>query len=606
MYADDKEPRRHPDENTKYPDEEVLPGNWAKSRSARMGRIRFGRVFHYTINSLNVPGVPPALHGQPPFVMTPFAYKPEHKDSNGSLGCFEWTQLPQYVEDVRYAVPHRTFVTRKPANLVIAATRLPKVEEVNPGEDEDAYTIDRDYLKWLRAQYETIRVVYHDFTNTFERMGLAAASTFDFHWAFGDEWTRLMNRSEKIFSRQELRIWAHEVKRRMVDGLAFTEFCLRQLIHYTLYLGAHNQPKWPTESRFTGVMVLETNEYAYKYGCELARLGAPVWTIRICDPEPPLQIMPPGASNSHPLYKGLRNDAYRRYQPRERAEEEFRFAFEHWGKELIRRNQGTEEEIWWVRERTSKKDLPSGRYYVNPQGMPTPSRTGIRNLFAAHVLSSIKPPVGPGSFDNEAARGVRPPEQVLQRAAFLSQMFGTSILPVKRNPRLGTVPAIFQDSRARLQQWAQELFPPLLLPENEGPTMPPRSLTLSIPNLLDHYNNTIDLPPGLALTLVDRISQPEQEPRSTRIRSPEPEDRRLRRRIDSPEYQEEREDRRDIPETWQGSYDSQPQGIPEELASESTNPHNLNLPLIEGHLYLVLEDYLITSSTGASAALLYD
>ena len=606
MYTVNEEPSRRPDENTKYPDEEVLPGDWAKSRSARMGRIRFGRVFYYTINSLNTPGAPPALHRRPPFVMTPYAYKPEHKDSNGSLGCFEWTQLPQYVEDVRYAVPHRAFVTRKPANLVITATRLPKVEEVNPGADEDALLIERDYLRRIRAQYETVRAAYHDFTNTFERMRLPVASTFDFNWAFGDEWTRLMNRSEGVFTRQELRVWTHEVRRRMVDGLAFTEFCLRQLVHHTLYLGAHDQPKWPTESRFTGVMVFEANEHAYKYGCELARLGAPIWTIRLRDQEPPLQIMPPGASHSHPLYRGLRSDAYRRYQPRERAEKEFRFAFEHWGKELIRRNQGTEEEIWWMRERTSRKDLPSGKYYVNPQGMPTPSRTGIKSLFAAHVLSSIKLPIGPRIFDSESVKGIHPPEQVLQRAAFLSQTFGTSILPLKRNPRLGTVPALFQDSRARLQQWAQELFPSLLLPENEEPTMPPRSLTLSISNLLEHYNNTVDLPPTLTLTLVDRISQPEQEPRSTRIRSPEPEDRRLRRRIEGPEYREEQEDRRDLPETWMGSYDAQPQNIPAELATGISDQRNLNLPSVGGHLYLIMEDYPITSSTGANVALLYD
>jgi hypothetical protein len=199
-----------------------------------------------------------------------------------------------------------------------------------------------------------------------------------------------------------------------------------------------------------------------------------------------------------------------------------------------------------------------------------------------------------------------PPEQVLQRAAFLSQTFGTSILPLKRNPRLGTVPALFQDSRTRLQQRALELFPSLLLPENEEPSMPPRSLTLSIADLLEHYNNTVELPPGLALTLVDRISQPEQEQRSTRIRSPEPEDRRLRRRIEGPEYQEEQEDRRDLPETWMGSYDAQPQNIPAELATETTDQRNLNLPSIEGHYYIIMEDYPIASSTGASAALLYD
>ena len=254
MYADKEELRRRPDENTKYPDEEVLPGDWAKSRSARLGRIRFGRVLHYTINSLNAPGTPPALHGQPPFVRTPYAYKPEHKDSNGSLGCFEWTQLPQYVEDVRYAVPHRAFVTRKPANLVITATRLPKVEEANPGSEEDALLIEGDYLKRIRAQYETIRAAYHDFTNTFERMRLPVASTFDFNWAFGDEWTRLMNRSEKAFTRQELRTWTHEVKRRMVDGLAFTEFCLRQLVHHTLYLGA--QGGWSPILLFFSVRLL--------------------------------------------------------------------------------------------------------------------------------------------------------------------------------------------------------------------------------------------------------------------------------------------------------------------------------------------------------------
>jgi len=55
-----------------------------------------------------------------------------------------------------------------------------------------------------------------------------------------------------------------------------------------------------------------------------------------------------------------------------------------------------------------------------------------------------------------------------------------------------------------------------------------------------------------------------------------------------------------------GSYDAQPQNIPAELATGISDQRNLNLPSVRGHLYLIMEDYPITSSTGANVALLYD
>ena len=78
-----------PDEKMQYPEEDVHPLDWAKSKSTCLGLIRFGRIYHYRIHTLNAPGNPPAVNGQPPFVVTPYMISPEHRDSNRSLGAYE-------------------------------------------------------------------------------------------------------------------------------------------------------------------------------------------------------------------------------------------------------------------------------------------------------------------------------------------------------------------------------------------------------------------------------------------------------------------------------------------------------------------------------------
>ena len=115
-------PLRCPDEKKQYPEEDIHPLDWAKSKSACLGLIQFGQVHHYCIHTLNAPGNLPAVNGQPPFMATPFTTSPEHRDMNGSLGAFEWTQLPQFMADTQYSIPCRAFITRTPANLTITAT----------------------------------------------------------------------------------------------------------------------------------------------------------------------------------------------------------------------------------------------------------------------------------------------------------------------------------------------------------------------------------------------------------------------------------------------------------------------------------------------------
>ena len=305
MNPGDTGPSGCPDETTLYLEEEVSPGHWAKSKSAQLGRIRFGQVYHYKINSLTLPGSPPPVRGQPPFVATPYAYKVEHKDTSGSLGPYEWTQLPQHVLDTCYAVPHWAFITRKPANLLITSTCLPKTMEVEPYDGKDSVRIDTQYLHRIRMQSEAIRVAYHYCDLTFEKMQLKSASTFNFEWALGTDWQQLMEKAEKPLYDKELRNWTHNVRRRMLDGLTYTEFSMRQMIHHLLYLGGYEQPAWPTESRFVGVIVAEQSQEACLYGPELAKLGAPVWTVWTRVQEPPLQIMPPGAAQNHPICRAL-------------------------------------------------------------------------------------------------------------------------------------------------------------------------------------------------------------------------------------------------------------------------------------------------------------
>ena len=237
-----------PDEKTRYPEEDVHPLDWAKSKSARLGLIRFGRVCHYHTHTLNAPGNSPAVNGQPPFVATPYTISPEHRDPNGSLGVYEWTQLPQFIADTRYAVPHRAFVTRKPTNLAITTTRLPKVTEIFREDAGELLVIDRQFLVKVREQSKAIRGAYHSFRVSFKRLEWTTASSFQYNWALGTEWVSLMERAERPFSPTALKCWTHNMRRRMLDALAFLEFSLRQLIHHALYLGGYEQPRWPTES----------------------------------------------------------------------------------------------------------------------------------------------------------------------------------------------------------------------------------------------------------------------------------------------------------------------------------------------------------------------
>ena len=349
-------PLRCPDEKTQYPEEDVHPLDWAKSKSARLGLIRFGRVHHYRIHTLNAPGNSPAVNGQPPFVATPFTISPEHRDMNGSLGAFEWTQLPQFVADTRYAIPHRAFITRKPANLAITATRLPKVTEIFCEDAGELLVIDR--LFKVREQSEAIWGAFHSFRVSFERLEWTPASSFQYDWALGTEWVSLRERAERPFSPVALKCWTHDVRRRMLDALAFLEFSLRQLIHHALYLGGYEQPRWPTKSRFVGVIVSESNDEAMLYGKEIANLGAPVWTAELKDQKPPLQIMPPGATRNHPISKGIWKWASGRHnttreEGRRLAEKEYEREMERWAKELRARGHTTAEEIWWIKDRSS-------------------------------------------------------------------------------------------------------------------------------------------------------------------------------------------------------------------------------------------------------------
>jgi hypothetical protein len=570
-----------------YPEDEVYPSQWPHSLSAKLGLIRFGRVKYYRITTLNLPGAPPSVHGQPPFVATPCSYQSDHKDPNGSLGPYEWTRLPQYIKDVKYAVPHRAFVTPKSPTLAITTSRLPKVTTVQSDSDEELFRIQPDFLIRVQKQSDEIRAAYHSYVVKFQYMQFKLASPFDFEWALGNDWTRLLTKAQRPLNTNGLRDWTHDVRRRMLDAQAFVEFSLRQLIHHILYLGAYEQPVWPTEARFIGVIIAEEDQDARLYGAELARLGAPVWAAQMQDPNPPLRIMPPGSSTHHPIYRALWKDARRRYPTDQaQAQQHLRQQFELWAGELTRRGYATPEEIWWIRTKDSGTDLPRGNQYNDPKGISAPSRAGLKELFAVHILTHVA--VIPGRTETSMWTLQ---EKLHQRIAFLSQTFGTIILPLKiKDPLiLGVVPALFQDNRNRLQTWSQELFPQHQLPPaSTEPSLPPKAETVDIAGWLHKLNESIEIPAALTLGVIDRLDVPSRPLISARIRSPEPEGRRTRRRL---EHHHDSQDRGDLPESWIDTYDEPRNDVASAVTAGPTEYKAQTLPLLDGHIYIIMEAF---------------
>ena len=227
---------------------------------------------------------------------------------------------------------------------------------------------------------------------------------------------------------------AHDVRRRMLDALAFLEFSLRQLIHHALYLGGYEQLRWPTELQFVGVIVLESDDEAMLYGKEIVNLGAPVWMAELKDQKPPLQIMPLGAACNHPISKGIWKWASRwhnmmREEGRQLAEKEFKREMEHWAKELWAGGHATAEEIWWIKDRSSRQELPPGPRYVDPKVTPMPSCSGIKGLFTAHILAHVCLDTPAREHDPEHKKGLSTAERVQRRAAFLLNTFGPTIIP---------------------------------------------------------------------------------------------------------------------------------------------------------------------------------
>ena len=285
-------------------------------------------------------------------------------------------------------------------------------------------------------------------------------------------------------------------------------------------------------------------------------LGAPVWTAELRNQRPSVQTTPPGAVHNHPISKGIWKWASERHntareEGRRQAEREYEREMEHWAKELQSRGHATAEEIWWIKDRNSRQELPPGPRYVDPKGTLTPSHSGIKGLFAAHILAHVCLDSPAGEHDPELKRGLSPAERIQRRAAFLSNTFGSTIIPHQVLKHRDVVPTLFQDNHRLLQQWSDELFPNLPASMSPEPSLPEKSIMLKLQEWLAEQNENFKLAPELTLALIDRVAPPEKEAQLSCVQSPEPEDQQLRRRIEGPEFQEEA---RDLLETWANEY----------------------------------------------------
>lgn len=102
---------------------------------------------------------------------------------------------------------------------------------------------------------------------------------------------------------------------------------------------------------------------------------------------------------------------------------------ERWVKELQGRGHATTEEIWWIKDRNSQQELPPGPKYMDPKDVPMPSHSGIKGLFAAHILAHVHLDTPAGEHDLELKRGLSPVKRGQRRATFLSNTFSPSIIP---------------------------------------------------------------------------------------------------------------------------------------------------------------------------------
>lgn len=200
-----------------------------------------------------------------------------------------------------------------------------------------------------------------------------------------------MNKANQVMLWWQTLDWVEEVRRRLVDAIGWMEFVMRQIVHHVALVGNRNAPRWVTEGRFVGVMVDTHSKDAADLGKELAKLGAPVWEVSFAERNPPLSLVPPGATQRHPVWKQYYQDTKRKDPSTHPDSMSICRLFQDWLQEMIALGQAAQPIAWFEPARNPPPER-EGEYFVDPRKVPDPRVKNTKDTFLIHVLYRLRIP----------------------------------------------------------------------------------------------------------------------------------------------------------------------------------------------------------------------
>ena len=426
--------------------------DWMHFRASGDGQIPAGRIFPYTIESLNLPGPPPRPHGPPAWGEDPYGYTENHKDASRLLGWSDWTKHPQCVTFPHKYLTHRAFIPLNPRSLAVNDTRPWPFERVYFPEYQgnDVYRIKAPFFHRVRNQGDSIRGMVNCYHLAFHRLALKPASEFNYEWSVGNEWLDYMQKANNMMLWWQTLDWVEEVRRRLLDALGWMEMAMRQLIHHLAVVANFNPPQFVTEGCFVGAMVDSYYLDARDLAIEIAKLGAPVWMVSFAERSPPLTLVPPGAAEKHPILQRILQTE-KKSNPSAHADSmAVRQQLSFWLQELIDRGQATRPLAWFEPARHPPSEK-AGKFFVDPDLTPSPAIRDMRDPFLLHVLKQL---------DISAwLQSEKAPDRFQQDLDSLIKIFGCAVF----NPGSVTsppyLPSIFTENQKSLQALHSVVYP---------------------------------------------------------------------------------------------------------------------------------------------------
>jgi hypothetical protein len=261
------------------------------------------RFFDYEIRTLNIPGPLPRVQGLAPFARDPYGYNWSHLDEWGRLGKHDWTMRTQlFPKDYPFPI-HRALIPMEITRFNFDP-RTHLVQSTGPR--AGLYTLSAARLRILRHGGAVVLNCMERFERASADLSLPLPTARDPDWHYGRSWLRLLDQSAVPAPPWKIAHLAQELRRRIMDGLGFVHLCIRFFLYFRLYRGRFAPPTFRTTKRFTGLMVVPSDERSRLIGEGLAELGVPVWTVHEANPNPPLELFPRGLTEDSLLWKNAK------------------------------------------------------------------------------------------------------------------------------------------------------------------------------------------------------------------------------------------------------------------------------------------------------------